>query len=264
MLSQVFLASIAGFVPQKMSQCLAVFLDFAYTARRSEHDTLCLGAMEEALQYFHDLRTIFIDTGVRPDGFGLPRQHSLVHYILSIRQFGSPNGLCSSITESKHIEAVKETWRRSNRNEPIGQMIRTLSRLSKLSSAAVEFGRRGMLQNDVLTAARLALGDETAEDIQAAQELSYLEAQDLQDVDGPRVEAYTYLGERQCKFNNPAIMILCSYFAQVFDISMILQPSFRSHAFTSLYAGLSFRSYTRVYQYPWSWTTMACLLCPDV
>ena len=161
---------------------------------------LSLRAMEEALWYFHELRTIFVETGVRPDGFGLPRQHSLVHYIISIRQFGSPNGLCSSITESKHIEAVKETWRRSNRNEPTGQMIRTLLRLSKLSAAAVEFGHRGMLHNDVLTAARLALGDETAEDIQSAQELAYLEAQDVQDVDGPRIEAYTYLGERHCKF----------------------------------------------------------------
>ncbi|KAI1786865.1 hypothetical protein LXA43DRAFT_897215 [Ganoderma leucocontextum] len=181
-LMKVFLASIAGFVPEKMSQCLAVFLDFGYTARRSAHDTLSLEAMQEALEYFHDLRTIFVDTGVRPTGFGLPRQHSLVHYILSIRQFGSPNGLCSSITESKHIEAVKETWRRSNWNEPTGQMIRTLSRLSKLSAAAIEFGRRGMLQNDVLTAAQLALGDETAEDTQAAKELSYLEAQDAQDL----------------------------------------------------------------------------------
>ena len=134
------MASITGFVPEKMSQCLAVFLDFAYTARRSEHDMLCLEAMEEVLRHFHDCRTIFVETGVRPDGFGLPHQHSLVHYILSIRQFGSPNGLCSSITESKHIEAVKETWRRSNRNEPIGQMLRTLSRLSKLSAAAMEFG----------------------------------------------------------------------------------------------------------------------------
>ena len=122
-LSQVFLASIAGFVPEKMSQCLTVFLDFAYTARRSEHNTLCLEAMEEVLQHFHDCRTIFMETGVHPDGFGLPCQHSLVHYILSIQQFGSPNSLCSSIMESKHIEAVKKTWRQSNQNEPIGQML---------------------------------------------------------------------------------------------------------------------------------------------
>ena len=180
-----------------MAQCLAVFLDFAYTARRSEHDTVSLSAMGEALTYFHELWVIFVETGVRPDGFGLPRQHSLVHYIRSIQQFGSPNGLCLSITESKHIEAVKEMWRRSNHNEPIDQMLGTLTRLSKLSAAAVEFGCRGMLQNDVLTAIGLALGDETVEDIQASKELVFLEAQDAQDDDGPRSEGYMFLGERQ-------------------------------------------------------------------
>jgi hypothetical protein len=48
--------------------------------------------------------------GVRPDGFALPRQHALVHYLMLIRLFGLPNGLCSSITESKHIKAVKQPW----------------------------------------------------------------------------------------------------------------------------------------------------------
>lgn len=57
---------------------------------------------------FH--RQIFQDSGVRPTGFSLPRH---------IRQCAAPNGLCSSITEAKHIKAVKETWRRSNRFEPL-------------------------------------------------------------------------------------------------------------------------------------------------
>ncbi|KAI1785118.1 hypothetical protein LXA43DRAFT_900463 [Ganoderma leucocontextum] len=173
-LMKVYLAAIAGLVPPKIVQCLAVFLDFAYYARRSEHDTACLTAMEEALDYFHELRTIFVDTGVRPNGVGLPRQHSLIHYVRSIRLFGSANGLCSSITESKHIYAVKRTWRRSNRNDPIEQMCRTLTRLNKLSAARIEFGRRGMLQNDVLTAARLEVGDVDVEDVQGSPRLNEL------------------------------------------------------------------------------------------
>lgn len=38
---------------------------------------------------------------LRPEGHLLPRQHSLVHYSALIRGFGAPNGLCSSITESR-------------------------------------------------------------------------------------------------------------------------------------------------------------------
>ena len=84
-----------------MIQCIRVLLDFCYLARRSAHTTEDLTRMEETLSRFHQLRAIFEAAGVRPDGFSLPRQHALVHYVRSIQLFGSPNGLCSSITESK-------------------------------------------------------------------------------------------------------------------------------------------------------------------
>ncbi|KAH9975649.1 hypothetical protein BJV74DRAFT_862382 [Russula compacta] len=45
--------------------------------------------------------------------------HSLEHYRRNIQLFGAPNGLCSSITESKHIKAVKEPWRRSSHFEAL-------------------------------------------------------------------------------------------------------------------------------------------------
>jgi hypothetical protein len=63
-----------------------------------------------------------------------------------IRAFGAPNGLCSSITESKHIKAVKEPWRRSNRYDALGQMLLTNQRLDKLAAARVDFNARGMLK----------------------------------------------------------------------------------------------------------------------
>ena len=136
--------------------------------------------MEGALQQFHELREVFREAGVR-ENFALPRQHALVHYVESIRKFGSPNGLCSSITESKHITAVKETWRRSSRHDPIDQMVRCLTRLSKIAAARMEFGHRGMLQGDVLTAARLELGDYDAEDAQAHREHAFQLAQAAED-----------------------------------------------------------------------------------
>ncbi|KAH9028838.1 hypothetical protein EDB83DRAFT_2230010 [Lactarius deliciosus] len=40
-----------------------------------------------------------------------------------IQQFGALNGLCSSITESKHIKAVKEPWHCSSCNKLPGQII---------------------------------------------------------------------------------------------------------------------------------------------
>ena len=70
--------------------------------------------------------------GVCPDGFSLPCQHSLVHYEALIRLFGAPNGLCMSITVSKHIKAVKEPWRHSSKFKALGQMLLMNQHLDKL------------------------------------------------------------------------------------------------------------------------------------
>ncbi|TBU40371.1 hypothetical protein BD309DRAFT_993112 [Dichomitus squalens] len=163
-LMKIYLPAIAGYVPDQMVQCIAALLDFAYLARRSSHTGATLGAMNDILGHFHNLRTIFEEVGVRPEGFSLPRQHSLVHYVRSIKLFGSPNGLCSSITESKHIDAVKRPWRASNRRDAIGQILRTLTRCSKMAAARVEFGRRGMLRGDVFTAALRTAGHDIESD----------------------------------------------------------------------------------------------------
>ena len=150
---QVYLPAIDGHVPDKMVQTMRAFLEFCYIARRDIHDTRSLAALDDALQRFHRHREIFRTSGVRSNGFSLPRQHSLIHYSKLIRAFGAPNGLCSSITESKHIKAVKEPWRRSNRFEALSQMLLTNQRLDKLAAARVDFADRGMLQGTCLSSA---------------------------------------------------------------------------------------------------------------
>ena len=137
-----------------MIQCLSAFLDFAYLAQRPSHDWFSLAAMDATLDRYHHLRVIFIDTGVRPDGFPLPRQHALVHWVQMIQRFGSPNGVCTSIAESQHIRAVKRPWQSSNRNNPLMQILKRNTHLSKLAAARIEFGRCGMLQDNVVTHAR--------------------------------------------------------------------------------------------------------------
>jgi hypothetical protein len=148
---QVYLPAIEGHVPREIVRTFRAFLEFCYIARSNVHDTTTLKAMAEALEQFHEHRKIFQECGVRPDGFSLPRQHSLVHYESSIRAFGAPNGICSSITESKHIKAVKEPWRRSNRFNPLSQMLVTNQRLDKLAASHVDFKDRGMLDGSIIS-----------------------------------------------------------------------------------------------------------------
>ena len=125
--------------------CLSAFLDACYIIRRQDIDTDGLDALDTALANFWRLREIFQTSGVRPDGFSLPRQHALFHYRRHIEDFGAPGGLCSSITESRHITAVKKPWRRSNRYQALGQMLKTNQRLDKLNAMHSDFVARGML-----------------------------------------------------------------------------------------------------------------------
>ena len=123
-------------------------LDFCYIARRSALTEDDVSQLKDTLSCFHQYREVFITSGVR-DNFLVPRQHALVHFPSLIRLFGAPNGLCSSITESKHIRAVKEPWRRSNRNQALGQMLVTNQRLDQLMAARSDFTNRGMLNGPV-------------------------------------------------------------------------------------------------------------------
>jgi hypothetical protein len=140
-----------------MIAVIAAFLEFCYLIRRESHTEETLSKISDALTRFHELRQVFVDVGLYPDGISLPRQHSLVHYRPLIELFGSPNGLCSSITESKHIKAVKEPWRRSNRYKALGQMLVTNQRLEKLASIRVDLNSRNMLEDTTESAELTAL-----------------------------------------------------------------------------------------------------------
>ena len=124
-------------------------LEFCYIARKNIITEIDLSALEDAISRFYANREVIVTSGVRED-FLLPRQHSLTHYPHLIRLFGAPNGISSSITESQHICAVKEPWRRSNRHEALGQMLVTNQRLDQLTAARSDFAKQGMLDGSVL------------------------------------------------------------------------------------------------------------------
>ncbi|KAH9976908.1 hypothetical protein BJV74DRAFT_879553 [Russula compacta] len=126
---QVYLAAIAGHIPSEVIKCLSTLLDFCQIARRNAITLDALDKLQNALDRFHYYQEFFVGTaGMNRDFISLPCQHSLLHYLHSIRLFGSPNGLCSSIMESKHIKAVKEPWQ-----------------LDKLAAARRAFEELGMM-----------------------------------------------------------------------------------------------------------------------
>jgi len=191
---QVFVTALEGFVPIDVTKALTAFLDFCYIARQDVLTNDSLDALDSALGRFHHHRKIFQEAGVRPTGFSLPRQHSLTHYHYHIKKFGTPNGLSSSITESKHITAVKKPWRQSCRYEALGQMLTINTRNDKLAAARIDFLSRGMLNGTCLSEALNKLQN-TLEDIEdnnaSTEDDSDFSSEDGQDLDADEDEDRT-------------------------------------------------------------------------
>ena len=119
---QVYLPAISGLVPSRMVQAVRYFLEFCYYVRRSVLDEDDLDRLDELHAKYHEAQEVFIEEGVWED-FNLPHQHSLTHYCELIAEFGAPNGLCSSITKSSHINAIKDPYKRSSRNKPLSEIL---------------------------------------------------------------------------------------------------------------------------------------------
>lgn len=141
-LMKAFLSAIAGLVPEGMLHAIAAFLDFCYLVWHLQIDESVLDQIEDAVNHFHWECHIFIELGIWND-FLLPHQCALVHYCLMIQLFG----LCSSITESKHIKAVKQPYCCSSWNHLLVRWSWWTSRMQndKLATAWVDFKSHGML-----------------------------------------------------------------------------------------------------------------------
>ena len=174
----MYTAAIRDYVPLEIVACISAMTDFYYLVRRDEIDEDTISAITDALGRFHFYREIFRTRGVRLRGFNLPRQHSMTHYIHCTREFGVSAGHCSSITESRHITAVKKPWRRSNRYNALGQMLLTNQRLEKIMAARADFIERGMILDD-----RPALHPEDSTREDDARGPAYADIDDAEAVD---------------------------------------------------------------------------------
>ncbi|KAJ6575917.1 hypothetical protein B0H10DRAFT_1831888, partial [Mycena sp. CBHHK59/15] len=113
--SQVYLPTIEGHVPAQMLCAFSTFLDFCYLVCQNVVKQHSLPSMLHLLNITKSDRSL-------------------------LNLFGAPNGLCSSITESKHITAVKEPWQRSSRYEAHHQENPPLSFPRKISEIVDNLG----------------------------------------------------------------------------------------------------------------------------
>ncbi|KAJ3995656.1 hypothetical protein F5050DRAFT_257727 [Lentinula boryana] len=108
-------------------------LHFIQLAQYPSHDEDTLGYMAEALDIWHQHRDYFIDSGARRH-FNIPKFHSLLHYIDSIRWLGTTDNYNTEAFERLHIDLAKEGWRASNHRDHFPQMVTFIDRQEKVSS----------------------------------------------------------------------------------------------------------------------------------
>ncbi|KAJ6624580.1 hypothetical protein B0H10DRAFT_1784667 [Mycena sp. CBHHK59/15] len=106
-------------------------LDFVYLAQYPMHTSETLAHLENALQCFHDNKSIFVDLGIRDD-FNLPKLHFCRHYITYIKFFGTTDNYNTEYTERLHIDLAKEAYRSTNFKDEFPQMTLWLERKEKI------------------------------------------------------------------------------------------------------------------------------------
>ncbi|KAI5999820.1 hypothetical protein F5J12DRAFT_906690 [Pisolithus orientalis] len=156
-LMKVYITAIEGYVPQYVISTFQAFLEFCYLVHWNIITQQMLVEIDDALRHFHLYHEVFQNSGV-VDTFSLPWQHAMKHYYHLICQLSAPNSLCSSITESKHIKAVKWPYWHTNHFQSLRQMLLINQRLNKLNTACADFKECGMLNEPLLSHVLRALG----------------------------------------------------------------------------------------------------------
>ncbi|KAG1883994.1 hypothetical protein F4604DRAFT_1878821 [Suillus subluteus] len=106
-------------------------LDFLYLSCYPCHLQQTLDLLDDALNHFHDNKSIFVDLGICLS-FNLPKLHSFRHYVTMIQQFGTTNNYNTKYTEQLHINLTKDAYCATNHKDEYMQMTLWLERQEKI------------------------------------------------------------------------------------------------------------------------------------
>ena len=124
-----------GYDAARLIHAVRALLDFMYLAKLTLISAHHLILMQEALNNFHRNKQIFIDLGIRQD-FNIPKLHACMHYVDSIKCFGTTDNYDTQYTERLHIELAKDAFRASNKRDELPQMTTWLERREQVQDYA--------------------------------------------------------------------------------------------------------------------------------
>ncbi|KAJ8494649.1 hypothetical protein ONZ45_g13167 [Pleurotus djamor] len=135
-IAKILLACCGESLPREAIAAARHLLDFIYLAQYKTHDDDTLGYLQDAIRGFHENREIFIQMKAR-EHFNIPKFHAMLHYVESIRLFGSTDNYNTEMFERLHIDFAKDAWRATNKKDELPQMIRWHSRHEKMQDFSV-------------------------------------------------------------------------------------------------------------------------------
>jgi hypothetical protein len=106
-------------------------LDFVYIAQYPIHTDDTLVLLEDALNRFHENKSIFVELGIR-DLFNLSKLHFAKHYLELIKLFSTTDNNNTEYTERLHIDLAKHAYTATNYKDEFTQMTIWLERKEKV------------------------------------------------------------------------------------------------------------------------------------
>ena len=89
-------------------------MDFISYAHFKVHTGQSLERMDRAWSAIHENKAVFLELDVC-EHINIPKFHSLIHYISSIRTHGTLDGYNTKLLEHLHIDFVKVPFRAGNK-----------------------------------------------------------------------------------------------------------------------------------------------------
>lgn len=132
-----------GMDSSRLVRAVRALLDFLFLAQHQSHTSETIHRLQGSLDVFHANKAIFVDLGVRKH-FNIPKLHSLMHYISSIKLFGTTDNYNTEQSERLHIDLTKDAYRATNHKNEYPQMTVWLERCEKLQQhgAFIEWTQR--------------------------------------------------------------------------------------------------------------------------
>ncbi|KAF7374211.1 hypothetical protein MSAN_00303300 [Mycena sanguinolenta] len=120
-----------GISADRLVSAVRGVLDFLNLAQYPMHTSETIRLQSEALQAFHDNKSVLIELGVR-ESFNIPKLHGCVHHPMYFKLFGTSDNYNTEYTERLHIDLAKDAYRSTNFKDTFPQMTLWLERKEKI------------------------------------------------------------------------------------------------------------------------------------